>query len=73
MEPVKVSVTLVIGVITEMNSVTPSKYQDRHPDRKKGGWQNKLVQRCVRVGPPYFSLVYRECQDVPGTIVRRNL
>lgn len=35
LEPVKVSVTLVIGVITEMNSVTPSKYQDRHPDRKK--------------------------------------
>lgn len=64
-EPAKVSITFVIGIITEMNSVTPSKYQDRHTQiekkrQKQGGekksWQNKLVQRCVCVrGTVLFS------------------
>lgn len=66
-EPAKVSITFVIGVITEMNSVTPSEIPrqthtqiEKKRDRDRGGekksWQNKLVLRCVCVrGTVLFS------------------
>lgn len=62
-ESVKVSITFVMGLIIEMNRVSPPKYQDRQTDRKKRqkrkkkSWQNKLVQStmCVRGTVLFFS------------------
>lgn len=79
-ESVKVSITFIIDLIIEMNRVSPSKYHDRQKDRKKERQKQEEVGRinwcreeCVCVGLCCFSLVRSECQDVPSTIVRRNL